>query len=190
VRTVATYKDFSVGDLRATNNPLDVAIEGRGFFQVMKPDGSLAYTRNGIMKTNAQSEIVTVDGYQLEPAITLPADATGVSISANGIVTVTLGNQVDQVEVGRIEIASFQNPAGLKSIGGNLFVETPASGAAMLSEPGAEGAGQLQQGFVEGSNVTVVSEMIDLISAQRAYEVNSKVIQAADEMLKQTTRMG
>jgi flagellar basal-body rod protein FlgG len=190
VRAVATYKNFNQGDLQNTGNPLDLTIEGRGFFQIIRPDGTMAYTRNSIFKTNADSQVVTVEGYAIEPAVSIPPEATSITISREGVVSVTLGNDVEQIEVGRIQLANFQNPSGLKSIGSNMFEETPASGAAMITSPGSEGAGGLLQGFVEGSNVTVVSEMIDLISAQRAYEVNSKVIQAADDMLRQTTRMG
>ena len=190
VRTAATYKNFTTGDIKSTGNPLDMAIEGNGFFQVIKPDGETAYTRNGMFKTNSDGQLVSVDGYEFEPSISIPQDATSITISESGIVSVTLGGDMDEVEVGNIEIAMFQNPAGLKSIGNNLYMESPASGTPVTSTPGEEGSGRLRQGFVEGSNVAVVTEMIDLISAQRAYEVNSKVIEAADEMLRQTTRIG
>ncbi|MBN2803446.1 MAG: flagellar basal-body rod protein FlgG [Deltaproteobacteria bacterium] len=190
VRTAATYKNFSTGDLISTSNPLDIAIEGKGFFQVVQPNGEIAFTRNGMFKTNSDGQLVSVDGYEFEPSISIPADATSITVSESGVVSVTLGGSSDQIEVGNMELASFQNPAGLKSIGNNLFMETPASGTPITGTPGEEGAGRLRQGFVEGSNVAVVTEMIDLISAQRAYEVNSKVIEAADEMLKQTTRIG
>ncbi|MDJ0761598.1 MAG: flagellar basal-body rod protein FlgG [Myxococcota bacterium] len=190
VRTVATYKDFGGGEMRQTGNAFDISIEGRGFFQLVQPDGTAAFTRAGIFKSNAEGQIVNVDGYQLEPEVSVPEDATSVTISESGIVSVTLGSDTEQVEVGRIQIAMFPNPAGLSSAGRNLYTETPASGRAVLTSPGEEGGGRLLQGFVETSNVAVVAEMIDLISAQRAYEVNSKVIQAADNMLQQTTRLG
>ncbi len=189
VRLVATYKDHTGGEMRQTGNPLDLAIAGRGFFQVTQPSGEIAYTRAGVFKTNAEGQLVNADGYVVEPEITVPADTTSITISESGVVSVTLGEDMNQVEVGTLEVATFSNPAGLSSIGGNLAVETPASGQALLATPGEEGAGTMLQGFLEMSNVAVVSEMIDLISAQRAYEVNSKVITASDEMLKQTTRM-
>ncbi|MDD5308887.1 MAG: flagellar basal-body rod protein FlgG [Deltaproteobacteria bacterium] len=189
-RTVATYKDFTGGEMRETGNPLDLAIEGRGFFEVMQPDGNVAYTRSGIFKPNADGQIVNVDGYQIEPAVSIPEDATTVTVSENGVVSVTLGNDPEQVEVGRLQVATFANPAGLMAMGRNLYSESPASGKPQLVTPGEEGSGRVMAGFVESSNVAVVSEMIDLIAAQRAYEVNSKVIQAADEMLRETAKLG
>ncbi len=190
VRLVATFKNFGGGEIRETGNPLDVAIEGKGFFQLMQVDGSVAYTRSGILKTNSEGQIVNVDGYSLEPTLSIPEDATSVSISENGVVSITLGSEAEQMEVGRIELANFSNPAGLMSLGRGLFQETPASGSAMSGSPSEEGFGRVVQGFVENSNVSVVAEMIELIAAQRAYEVNSKVIQAADQMLQQATRLG
>jgi flagellar basal-body rod protein FlgG len=189
VRPVATYKDFNVGELRQTGNPLDLAIEGRGFFQVTTPDGELAYTRSGTFKTNAEGQLVNTDGYPMSPDISIPADATSVAISESGVVSVTLGNDAAQVEVGQIQVATFPNPAGLSAMGRNLFKETDASGTAAIMNPGEEGAGRVLQSFLENSNVTVVAEMIDLISAQRAYEINAKVITAADEMLKGVSRL-
>jgi len=190
VRPVATYKDFNTGEFRETGNALDLAIEGRGFFQVVQPDGNIAYTRSGTFKTNAEGELVNNDGYPMSPDISIPADATSITISETGVVSVTLANDPTQVEVGQIEIATFPNDAGLSPIGRNLFVETPASGQAVLTNPAEEGAGRTVQGFLESSNVAVVSEMIDLISAQRAYEINSKVISAADEMLRGVSKLG
>jgi len=190
VRAVATYKRFTGGELRETSNPLDIAIEGKGFFQVMQPDGSTTYSRAGIFKTNASGEVVNADGYPLQPSISIPADATSITISENGVVSVTLGGNLDQVEVGQLQLVTFANPAGLSSLGRNLYAQTPASGQPAITSPGEEGAGKLLQGFVESSNVQVVSEMIELIAAQRAYEINAKVIKAADEMLQQTTRLG
>ena len=190
VRTVATYKDFGGGELRETGNSLDIAIEGKGFFQVLQPDGEVAYTRSGIFKTNSDGELVSVDGYTVEPAISIPADATSITVSESGVVSVTLGGTSDQVEVGSMQIVTFANEAGLSAMGRNLYAQTPSAGQPTIATPGEDGAGRLLQGFVEGSNVAVVAEMIDLIAAQRAYEVNSKVIKAADEMLQQTTRLG
>jgi flagellar basal-body rod protein FlgG len=190
VRAVATYKDFSGGEPRETGNPLDLAIEGNGFFEVLMPDGTTSYTRAGVFKTNADGELVTVDGYQVQPTITIPADATSVTISETGVVSATLGGESEQVELGQLEVAMFANPAGLSSMGRNLYEMTPASGEPIVGNPGDEGAGLVRQGFLEASNVEVVTEMIDLIAAQRAYEINGKVITAADEMLQQTTRLG
>ncbi|MCP4679333.1 MAG: flagellar basal-body rod protein FlgG [Deltaproteobacteria bacterium] len=190
VRPVATHKNFSGGEMRETGNPLDISIEGRGFFQVSQPDGTYAFTRAGVLKTNSEGQVVNADGYALDPELSIPEDATSISVSENGVVSVTLGGDNQQVEVGQIQIATFPNPAGLSSAGRNLYTETPASGRAVLGTAGEEGSGRLLQGFVESSNVAVVGEMIDLIAAQRAYEINSKVIQAADHMLQQTTRLG
>ena len=190
VRTVATYKSFTDGEVKETSNPLDLTIEGKGFFQVLLPDGNTAYTRAGNFKTNASGELVNSDGYTLSPSLTIPADATSISISEAGVVSVTLGNDSTQVDVGEIQIASFANPAGLTSMGRNLYGTTSASGQPITGTPGEEGAGRILQGFLEMSNVRVVSEMIDLISAQRAYEINSKVIKASDEMLSQATHLG
>lgn len=190
VRTVATYKSFTDGEIKETSNPLDMTIEGKGFFPVVLPDGNTAYTRAGNFKTNSEGELVNSDGYAISPSISIPQDSTSISISETGSVSVTLGNDTTQVEVGQIQISTFANPAGLTSMGRNLYGETSASGQALIGTPGQEGAGRLLQGFLEMSNVRVVSEMIDLISAQRAYEINSKVIKASDEMLGQATRLG
>jgi flagellar basal-body rod protein FlgG len=190
VRSVATYKDFNTGELRETGNSLDMALEGRGFFMVTQPDGEIAYSRSGTFKTNAEGQLVNTDGYAMSPEISIPADATSISISETGQVSVTIAGDSTQVEVGQIQLANFPNEAGLSSVGRNLYVETPASGTAVQTNPGEEGAGRVMQGFLESSNVSVVSEMIDLISAQRAYEINSKVISAADEMLRNVSKLG
>ncbi len=190
VRPTSTYKAFTGGEMRETGNPLDLSIEGKGFFQVIQPDGSLAYTRAGIFKTNAEGQVVNIDGYPLEPALSIPQDATSITISESGVVSVTLGAEMTQEIVGEIQVATFANPAGLTSLGRNLFAETPASGQPIQSTPSEDGSGRLLQGFVESSNVAVVSEMIDLIAAQRAYEINSQVIKASDQMLQQTSRLG
>jgi flagellar basal-body rod protein FlgG len=190
VRSTAIYKDFTGGELKETGGALDIAIEGEGFFQLTLPDGSTAYTRAGMFKTNSEGELVNVDGYPLEPSISIPADATSITISESGEVSVTMGNDMTQTEVGQLQVATFANAAGLSAMGRSLFAETPASGQPTIGTPGEDGAGRLLQNFIETSNVKVVSEMIDLISAQRAYEINSKVIKASDEMLQQATRLG
>jgi flagellar basal-body rod protein FlgG len=178
----ATGSDFSPGPLQNTTNPLDIAIAGNGFFQVQKPDGSLAYTRDGSFKQDANGLVVTSDGYPLDPPITIPANATNIAISNTGEVSVSLPGQTDP-QTFNIQIAVFPNPAGLTRIGQNLYSAGGASGAASLENPGTSGAGQLNSGFLEGSNVQVVEEMVKMIMAQRSYEINSKAIQTSDQML-------
>jgi flagellar basal-body rod protein FlgG len=187
VRTISTTQIHMQGSLLQTGGSLDVAIEGAGFFQITRPGGQIGYTRAGDFKTDAEGRLVTVDGYLVEPAITLPTNATSITISPNGIISVTLPNQSATQEVGQVTLAGFANPSGLEAIGRTMFVSTDASGQPILAQPGQEGLGTLGQGFLEGSNVEVVNEMIDLIAAQRAYEVNQKVIMAADEMLQRVT---
>ncbi|HCA41013.1 MAG TPA: flagellar basal-body rod protein FlgG [Aminobacterium sp.] len=183
-KVVGTSRMFSEGNLQVTNNPLDVTIEGDGFFQVVRPNGDIAYTRDGSWKIDGDGQIVTTDGFLLEPAITVPEDATEIIIDNMGRFSVkTVGNQ-EADEIGQIEIARFVNPAGLRAIGRNLFEETPASGEAIAGLPGEDGLGYLHQGILEMSNVQVVEEMVNLIVAQRAYEANSKSIQTADELLR------
>jgi len=189
VKTAATSRSFTQGALEATENPLDVAIEGAGFFQVQSPQGDQLFSRAGNFKVNGEGELVTADGMQLVPSIVIPQDATGVSIERDGIVSVTLPGDTQPVEVGRLELATFTNPAGMKSLGRNLFAQTQASGQPQLAVPGEQGTGELSQGFLEGSNVEIVTEMIDMIVSQRAYEINSKVIQTADEMLRSVTNL-
>lgn len=179
----ATASDFTEGAPQATNNPLDVAISGAGFFQVQKPDGSYAYTRDGSFKRDADGLLVTSNGYPVEPQITIPANATSVSISNTGVVTVTLPGQNDPQQVGVIQVAMFSNPAGLTRIGQNLYESGGASGDVQMENPGSNGAGELRSNSLEGSNVQVVEEMVKMIMAQRAYEINSKAIQTSDEML-------
>jgi flagellar basal-body rod protein FlgG len=183
VRQVATQKMYTQGTFQETGNSLDMAIEGDGFFQITMPDGTLAYTRDGSFKKDSQGRVVTSEGYPLEPQITIPADATDVSISSDGIVSVTVPNQTATQEIGQLQIARFVNPAGLNSMGRNLLTETAASGAPVASNPGTDGAGTLQQKYIEMSNVQVVDEMVNMIVAQRAYEINSKAITTADSML-------
>jgi flagellar basal-body rod protein FlgG len=189
VRSVATQRLHSEGDLHQTGNPLDMAIEGNGFFPVTLPGGQLGYTRDGSFKLSAEGKLVNADGYALASEVTVPPEAQSVSIGADGQVTATVPGQTAPVVVGKIELANFANPGGLAASGRNLFKETSASGTAVNGAPGENGIGSLSSGTLELSNVKIVEEMIDLISGQRAYEVNSKVIKAADEMLQQTANL-
>jgi flagellar basal-body rod protein FlgG len=189
VRTAATQRMHGEGDLQQTGNPLDVAIEGPGFFPVQVPGGGTAYTRDGALNLDAEGRLTTADGYALATAVTVPPEAQSISIAADGTVTATLAGEAEPVELGKIELATFANPAGLQAQGRNLFVETQASGTAITGAPGENGIGTLSQGTLELSNVKVVEEMIDLISGQRAYEVNARVIKAADEMLQRTANL-
>jgi flagellar basal-body rod protein FlgG len=184
VRTVSTQKLFSQGDFAQTSNPLDVVIEGDGFFQVLQPDGSTAYTRDGAFKVDSEGKLVTSDGFVIQPEITIPTDATEITIGMDGTVSTTIVGQDAPTTVGQIEIAKFMNPAGLKSIGKNLFAVTDASGSVVTGIPGTEGRGTVLQGFLEMSNVKVVEEMVNMIIAQRAYEVNSKAVQTGDQLLQ------
>lgn len=185
----ATTRDFSNGNLRATNAPFDLAIEGRGFFQVTLPNGETGYTRAGSFHLSADGTLVTSDGYPLEPQIAIPQDAISVTISRAGIVSAQIAGQSAVQELGTIELAIFQNPAGLQALGGNIFVATTASGEPTTGAPGQDGIGTIVQGFLENSNVSVVEEMVNMILAQRAYEANSKVVRASDEMLTQVNNL-
>ncbi|MDU9702510.1 flagellar basal-body rod protein FlgG [Helicobacter pylori] len=184
VRPSAITKMFSQGSPKETENNLDVAITGKGFFQVQLPDGTTAYTRSGNFKLDEQGNLVTSEGYLLIPQITLPEDTTQVNIGVDGTVSVTQGLQTTSNVIGQITLANFVNPAGLHSVGDNLFSITNASGDAIVGNPDSQGLGKLRQGFLELSNVRLVEEMTDLITAQRAYEANSKSIQTADAMLQ------
>ena len=184
VRIGATEKLFSQGNLNQTSNPLDIAINGRGFFQIQMPDGSLAYTRDGSFQINSSGQVVTADGYPIQPGVTIPAGATSITISSDGIVDVTTAGSTTPQQVGTLTIADFINPSGLQSQGGNLFVETAASGTATTGTPGLNGLGPLLQGTLEGSNVNVVEEMVNMIETQRAYEMNSKAVSTVDQMLQ------
>ena len=188
VRTASTYRSHSTGDLAQTGNEFDLAIEGRGFFQVSLPGGEQAYTRAGNFTVDGQGQITTPDGYLLEPSISVPPGATSVEIGDDGTVSATLPGETASTEVGQIQLVDFVNPAGLESIGRNFYKQTTASGDPQVGTPGLEGLGTTRQGFLELSNVKVVEEMISLISSQRAYEINSKVIQASDEMLQTTAQ--
>ncbi len=183
-RPVATQKLFSQGDFTQTGNSLDLVVEGDGFFQVQRPDGTIAYTRDGSLKLDSQGRLVSSDGYVLQPEIVIPKGSTSISIGTDGTVSVGMPGQTQPQEVGQIQIARFINPAGLESLGRNLFRQTAASGDPETGTPGLTGMGTIAQGFVETSNVKVVEEMVSMIVAQRAYEINSKSIQTADQMLE------
>jgi flagellar basal-body rod protein FlgG len=189
VRPVATERIFTQGNLQQTGNDKDVAIQGQGFFQVLLPDGATAYTRDGSFQINDQGQLVTSSGFQVQPAITLPADIQSMSIGRDGTVSITQAGSANTVQVGSIQLATFINPAGLMSKGENLYVETAASGNANTNTPGTNGAGLLTQGYVETSNVNVVEELVNMIQTQRAYEINSKAITTSDQMLQKLTQM-
>ncbi|MFZ4649816.1 MAG: flagellar basal-body rod protein FlgG [Rubrivivax sp.] len=184
VRAASTTRNFSQGTLNQTSSNLDLAIEGHGFFQIQMPDGSTGYTRDGSFQLDANGQMVNGAGYVLQPGITIPAAASSVTISKDGVVTVALPGQTAPTRVGQIQVASFVNPAGLEPLGGNMYAESASSGAPNAGAPGATGHGTLRQGFVEGSNVNVVEELVSMIATQRAYEMNSKAIQTSDQMLQ------
>jgi flagellar basal-body rod protein FlgG len=188
-RLVSTARDQSQGQLNQTGNTLDVAIEGKGYFPVTMPDGTTAYTRNGALQMSAEGKLVTSDGYEIGGGITIPADAQSITIAANGQVSATVANETQAVTLGQLQLATFANPNGLQAAGSNLFKESAASGSAVLGNPTEGGAGDLRQGMLETSNVNVVNEMVDLIAGQRAYEVNSRVVKAADEMLSDVAQL-
>jgi len=183
VRAASTIKVFTAGELQNTMRPLDIAIRGEGFLQVSMPDGSIRYTRDGALQINANGELVTTTGYPIEPAISVPTDAVAISIEKDGGVNVTDSSGAQSV-VGTLQLARFPNPAGLSSEGDNLLAETEASGPPTLGTPGENGFGTIQSGFLEKSNVQMVTELVNLITAQRAYEINSRAIRAGDDMLR------
>ena len=187
VRIVATEKVYEQGSLQQTNNSLDVAITGRGFFQITLPDGTLAYTNDGAFKLSGQGNLVTSNGYALSPAITIPTNAQTVTIGSDGTVSVTEPGTVAPTQVGQIQLADFINPSGLQPRGDNLLVESVSSGAPQVGTPGTNGLGSTQQGSLETSNVNVVEELVSMIEAQRAYEMNSKAISTTDQMLQYLT---
>ena len=182
-RAVATSRNFSQGNLQQSSGPLDVAVSGQGFFEIQMPDGTTGYTRDGSFQVSAQGQLVTNNGYVVQPGITIPANAQSITIGADGTVSVALPGQAAVQSVGQLQLASFVNPAGLDPKGQNMFAETAASGTANSGAPGQGGLGALQQGFVETSNVNVVEELVAMIQTQRAYELNSKAIQTSDQML-------
>ncbi|MDB5765036.1 MAG: flgG [Herminiimonas sp.] len=189
VRPVATERIFTQGNLQQTSNDKDVAIQGNGFFQVLLPDGTTAYTRDGSFQVDNQGQLVTSSGFVLQPAITIPANAQSITFGRDGTISVTQAGAVAPTQVGALQLATFVNPAGLESKGENLYVETGASGAANTNTPGTNGAGMLSQGYVETSNVNVAEELVNMIQTQRAYEINSKAITTSDQMLQKLTQL-
>ncbi len=186
---VATVRIFTEGALEHTGNSLDLAINGKGFFQILLPDGTLAYTRDGSFQLDSNGQIVTASGYQLQPTISVPQDATSITIGTDGTVSVTTPNSPNATQIGNIQLADFINPAGLQSEGNNLYVETSASGPPTVNDPGTNGLGTLDQGYVETSNVSVTEELVDLITAQRAFEINSRAVRTSDEMLARLAQL-
>ncbi len=184
VRVAGTQKVFTTGSYQMTSDALDMAIEGEGFFQVLRPDGTLAYTRNGQFHLNSDGAMVTANGYPMEPQIEVPEDAISLTIGADGVVSATMAGDPAPQELGQIALANFINPAGLAAMGGNLFAETASSGQPVEAIPGEDGVGEVKQYTLESSNVNMVEEMVNMITAQRGYEMNAKVISAADEMLQ------
>ena len=189
VRPVATARDFTQGSLQQTGNNFDVAISGNGFFQVTMPDGTTAYSRDGSFKVDANGQLVTSNGYSIQPGITIPPQAQNVTIAADGTVTVTLPGQASPQSLGQLQLSNFANVAGLDPKGENLYMETASSGTPTSGSPGTNGLGKLQQGFVETSNVNVVEELVSMITTQRAYELNSKAIQTSDQMLQRLAQL-
>ena len=189
VKPVATERIFTQGNLQQTGNDKDVAIQGQGFFQILLPDGTTAYTRDGSFQVDSQGQLVTASGYPVQPAITIPANAQSITVGRDGVVSITTPNSTATTQVGQIQLSTFINPAGLQAKGENLFVETTASGNPNTNTPGTNGAGLLSQGYVETSNVNVVEELVSMIQTQRAYEINSKAITTSDQMLQKLSQM-
>jgi flagellar basal-body rod protein FlgG len=189
VRPVATERVFTQGNLQQTGNPLDVAIQGQGFFQVLMPDGTTSYTRDGAFHTDPNGQLVTSSGFAVQPAVTIPANAQSVTIGRDGVVSVVRAGTTGSTQIGTLQLANFVNPAGLLSLGENLYAETTASGTASVNQPGSNGLGLLNQSYVETSNVNVVEELVNMIQSQRAYEINSKAIQTSDQMLQKLTQL-
>jgi flagellar basal-body rod protein FlgG len=184
VRIQGTARIETQGSLQTTGNGLDMALDGNGYFQVQMPGGSLGYTRAGNFSRSPEVQLITSEGYQVMPGVTIPEGAISVTVGSDGTVTAQLQGQTDLTNIGQVQVANFANAAGLQATGDNYLIETPASGAATLGNPGEDGRGKVRQGMLEGSNVNVVEELVDMIETQRAYEVNSKMISATDEMLK------
>lgn len=189
VRPVATERIFTQGNLQQTGNSLDLAIQGNGFFHVLLPDGSTAYTRDGSFQSDSQGQLVTASGFPVQPAITLPANTTGVTVGRDGTVSVTQAGSTTPTQVGTIQLVTFVNAAGLQSQGENLYLETASSGTPSVNTPGTNGAGLISQGYLETSNVNVVEELVNMIQTQRAYEINSKSIQSSDQMLQRLSQI-
>jgi flagellar basal-body rod protein FlgG len=189
VRPVAVERIHTQGNLQKTDNNLDIAISGKGYFQILMPDGSTAYTRDGSFQIDSQGQVVTASGYAVQPALTIPSNALNVTIAKDGTVTVLQPGSPTPTQIGSVQLASFINPTGLQSIGENLFLETAASGAPSANTPGTNGLGYLNQAYVETSNVNVVEELVNMIQAQRAYEINSKAVTVSDQMLQKLTQL-
>jgi len=189
VRSVATERVFTQGNLQQTSNSLDLAINGQGFFQVQLPDGTTAYSRDGSLHMDSQGQLVTSSGYALQPAITIPANAQTITVGRDGTISVVQAGQAAATQVGTLQLANFLNPAGLQGRGENLYVETAASGAPTTNAPGANSLGTVQQGYIESSNVNVVEELVNMIQTQRAYEINSKAVQTSDQMLQRLSQL-
>jgi flagellar basal-body rod protein FlgG len=189
VKPVATERIFTQGNLQQTGNAKDVAIQGNGFFQVLMPDGTTAYSRDGSLQADANGQLVTSSGYAVQPAITIPADTQSLTIARDGTVSITQPGSSNATTIGTLQLAMFINPAGLQSLGENLYAETAASGTPSSNAPGSNGAGLLNQGYVETSNVNVVEELVNMIQTQRAYEINSKAISTSDQMLQRLTQL-
>ncbi len=189
VRSGSTSRSFAQGELSNTGNPTDLAIQGNGFFRVQLPSGDPAFTRAGNFTLDATGRLVTAHGEVVDPGITVPPNTTNLTIKPDGTVSATVAGRTDPVDLGQLELSTFTNPAGLSSIGNNLFVQTVGSGDAQSLRPGEQGAGTLSQGMLEGANVSAVTEMVDMIACQRAYELNSKIIQTADQMLQRLTSL-
>lgn len=189
VRPVAAERIHTQGNLQQTSNKLDMAIQGAGFFQVLMPDGSTAYTRDGSFQTDNQGQLVTSNGYVVQPAMTIPANATTVTVGMDGVVTITQAGVAAPVQVGSMQLATFINPAGLESMGQNLYLESASSGTPSTNVPGTNGTGSISQGYVETSNVNVVEELVNMIQTQRAYEINSKAITTSDQMLQKLSQI-
>jgi flagellar basal-body rod protein FlgG len=189
VKPVASERVFTQGNLQKTDNTLDIAVNGQGFFQVTLPDGTLAYTRDGSFHLDSQGQLVSSSGYPLSPAITIPSNAQSITVARDGTVTITQPGQAAATQVGAIQLANFINAAGLQGMGENLYAETAASGTPTANAPGTNGLGVLQQGYVETSNVNVVEELVNMIQTQRAYEINSKAVQTSDQMLQRLSQI-
>ena len=189
VHVVATERIHAQGNMTKTDNPKDVAINGLGFFQVQMPDGTTSYTRDGSFQTDRDGQLVTASGFLIQPAITIPQNATSLTIARDGVVSVTQAGSTNAVQVGQLQLATFLNPAGLQSMGENLYAETDSSGAPNTVNPGVDGAGILSQGYTEASNVNVVEELVNMIATQRSYEINSKAVQTSDQMLQRLAQL-
>jgi flagellar basal-body rod protein FlgG len=188
-KPISSYQSFSQGEIKETGNPLDIAINGPGFFQILRSDGTYAYTRDGNFRVNSSGNLVTSSGLTVYPEQSIPEGASSVKISEDGVISVKIDGQTEPEEIGRLELVNFMNPSGLKSAGGNLYEKTEASGEPLFGMPGDQSFGTLHQGYLEKSNVDVVKEMVNLIVAQRTYEINSKAVKTADEILAMTNNL-